>query len=295
LAHIDVHQHGKYGETHPAHWTPHAGVPAGSVRLTDGRVVPAGEAHKYQSTAEAQIHKQQRQEVAGIRVVKLQEAEEDRLIASTDFNGTDESYIHRSRFGRTVGGFVTGGVSGAIGGLLSGGGGNGRTRKAEIAVSRQRTAPSPRSLTQGIMPSQFSVGIPSPGGFCIPPARRDPRTGKCKIFIGDVSGPDQAPTGNGTDMVVFQDAVTGAFGMPAIRPVNELRNHLTCPKSMVLGEDNLCYPRAVLRRDSRFRKWKPGTRPVLTGGEVKAISTARRAILRGRDRMSSLGVTVKKK
>jgi len=291
MAHVNVHQHGKYGEVHPAHWTPHPGVPAGSVRLTDGRVVPAGEAHKYQSTAEAQIHKQQKRELAGIRVVKQQEAEEDELLASTDFNGLAPSFIHKSRFGRAVGGFVTGGPSGAIAGLLSGGGGSGRTRKAEIAASRQRT--QIRTRPQDI--PGFGVNIPTPGGFCVPPARIDPRTGKCKLFVGQYEGPDVIPAPTGTEMVVFQDAVTGAFGMPAIRPVNELRNHLTCPKAMVLGEDNLCYPRAVLRRDSRFRKWKPGTRPVLTGGEVKAISTARRAILRGRDRMASLGVTVKKK
>jgi len=63
----------------------------------------------------------------------------------------------------------------------------------------------------------------------------------------------------------------------------------------VLGEDELCYPRAVLRRDSRFRKWRPGTRPVLTGGEVRAIAKGRSAIIRGRDRMAGLGVTVKKR
>lgn len=284
MAHVNVHQHGKYGETHPAHWTPHPGVPAGSVRLTDGRVVPAGEAHKYQSTAEAQIHKRQKQEIAGIRVVKQQESEEDRLIASTDFNGLAPSFVH-SRLARAAAGFLTGGPAGAVGGFVGGGG---RARKAEIAQSRY--TPARRDIAQ-----PFSVGIPTPGGFCVPPARIDPRTGKCKLFVGQYEGPDVIPAPTGTEMVVFQDAVTGAFGMPAIRPVNELRNHLTCPKAMVLGEDNLCYPRAVLRRDSRFRKWKPGTRPVLTGGEVKAISTARRAILRGRDRMASLGVTVKKK
>lgn len=130
-------------------------------------------------------------------------------------------------------------------------------------------------------------------GRCIPPFRRD-QFGNCSVFAGKQKGPDDVSTG-GTDMVVFSDAVTGAFGMPAIRPVNIPQNHLTCPKGMVLGEDDLCYPRQVLRRDSRFRKWKPGTRPVLTGGEVRAIATARRAITRGRERMSSLGVTVKKK
>jgi len=47
MAHVNVHQHDKYGEVHPAHWTPHAGVPAGSVRLTDGRI-GCGTALSYQ-------------------------------------------------------------------------------------------------------------------------------------------------------------------------------------------------------------------------------------------------------
>lgn len=90
-------------------------------------------------------------------------------------------------------------------------------------------------------------------------------------------------------------AVAGAFGMPAIEPVIFLREHRECPKAMVLGEDDLCYPRAVLRRDSRFRKWKPGARPILTGGQRRAISKARTAVTTARDAIAGLGVTVKKK
>lgn len=166
--------------------------------------------------------------------------------------------------------------------------------KAEAAPINTRTRQGPvmRSRSQKI---QQVASFLAPSNPCQWPARIDPRTGECKVFLGSEPGIDKRGSGPGTGMVLFEDAVTGAFGMPAIRPVLEQRLHSTCPKGMVLGEDELCYPKAVLRRDSRFRKWRPGTRPILTGGEVRAIATARRAITRGRDRMSGLGVTVKKK
>ncbi len=69
-------------------------------------------------------------------------------------------------------------------------------------------------------------------------------------------------------------AVVGAFGLPAIIPESEVVSRLVCPSRMVLGEDDLCYPKAVLRRDSRFRKHRPGRRPLLTGGERNIIRKA---------------------
>jgi len=239
--------------------------------------------------------------------------------------------IFHKRLARAAVGFLTGGPTAALAGLVSGGGGGGsqpgrgvqRERKAakaleltseRIAVGRAHLAPvqafeTPRiaSLTRSLVATvggapvrSFRGGGPSNllGIPCIPPWFRNPVTGKCELDL--VRGPGGGGTGPirdqpGTDLVVFEDAVTGAFGMPAIRPVVQMRAHSTCPKGMVLGDDELCYPRAVLRRDSRFRKWRPGTRPVLTGGEVRAIAKGRSAIIRGRDRMAGLGVTVKKK
>ena len=91
------------------------------------------------------------------------------------------------------------------------------------------------------------------------------------------------------------EAVAGAFGMPAFAPARRDVLTWTCPTGMVLGRDNLCYPKQVLRRDSKFRKWRPGMRPVLTGGERRGISKARRSITRAREATAGLGVTVQKK
>jgi len=71
--------------------------------------------------------------------------------------------------------------------------------------------------------------------------------------------------------VDFQ-AVTGAFGMPAMAPFAETRVVLDCPPGMVLGKDDLCYPSAVLRRNSQFRKWRSAPRPTVTRRDERALA-----------------------
>ena len=104
--------------------------------------------------------------------------------------------------------------------------------------------------------------------------------------------------GGGTGLVPsddFGEAVVGAFGIPALEPAVFSQIRHQCPSGMVLGRDMLCYPKAVLRRDSKFRKWRPGPRPLLSGGKRKAIRTARAAILEVKEVAKSLGVTVPKR
>lgn len=222
---------------------------------------------------------------------------------SEDVHGFASSFVH-GKIGSWVGS--------TIADLVGGGGGSRLTdeaRKMAAAVAKTyaagppATSKRPRSSScwqftgtrwgwvceAGETGTTLTQGPGTAG--CTWPQRLDPRTGQCKIFVGTQSGPNGAngPVGE------MGQAVAGAFGMPAIVPIAESRRHLSCPPGMVLGDDELCYPKAVLRRDSKFRKWRPGRRPVLTGGDLQAISKARRAITRGRDAVSSLGVTVKKK
>jgi len=140
------------------------------------------------------------------------------------------------------------------------------------------------------LPAPIRKGLQVGGDCLIPGQRIDPITGECKFFLGTQPGPDPIAGGGGTGM-----AVQGAFGMPAMQPMSEMRRRLSCPSGMVLGKDDLCYPRAVLRRDSRFRKWRPGMRPVLTGGERHGIARARRSITRAKEATAGLGITVKKR
>jgi len=76
----------------------------------------------------------------------------------------------------------------------------------------------------------------------------------------------------------FGEAVMGAFGMPALVPQivgSRTRADGTtgpirkCPRGTVLATDNLCY-----NAPGRFRKWKKGTPPFLTGGDVSCLRRA---------------------
>lgn len=100
--------------------------------------------------------------------------------------------------------------------------------------------------------------------------------GKIRVLGTCVSPGDAFPGGAPFVTGAGGRAVQGAFGLPAITPLEERRVHRTCPSGMVLGKDNLCYPKAVLSRRSRFRKWRQGMKPLLTGGDRKAIRKAER-------------------
>jgi len=123
--------------------------------------------------------------------------------------------------------------------------------------------------------STVPVSSFAPTAGCPPLMKRDPITGQCKFFFGQQPGAEPGGVGGG-------NAVAGAFGMPAIEPDVQEAIRLSCPTGMVLGRDNLCYPKQVLRRDSRFRKWRPGMRPILTGGERHGITKAKASINKAR-------------
>jgi len=45
---------------------------------------------------------------------------------------------------------------------------------------------------------------------------------------------------------------------------------MRCPARYKLGIDNMCY--FNLPRNSKWRKWRPGRRPLFTGGDLNAIA-----------------------
>lgn len=160
---------------------------------------------------------------------------------------------------------------------LSAGGGRPDQILRGAGVSAARAAELTTSMATGC-PEGFEMV----GGVC-----------KEKGIIGAVHR--LVPGGaTGVATAGFQ-AVAGSFGMPAVQPVQDMVRKLVCPSGFVLGDDDLCYPKAVLRRDSRFRKHRPGPRPILTGGQRNAIRKAKSAIRTAKESISGLGVTVKKK
>jgi hypothetical protein len=81
------------------------------------------------------------------------------------------------------------------------------------------------------------------------------KDGLAPYLPGDVGQPD-----------VIWTPINGRFGQGA-RPVAVQATHLACPSGMVLGKDNICYDH--LARTNR--KWNPGHKPLLTGGDMNAI------------------------
>lgn len=77
--------------------------------------------------------------------------------------------------------------------------------------------------------------------------------------------------------------VRGLYGA-GFAPVMETRDHRTCPPGFVLGKDNVCYDHLPRSK----RKWDPGMKPLLTGGDRAAIrkaATAARKLKRAKKQL----------
>jgi len=89
------------------------------------------------------------------------------------------------------------------------------------------------------------------------------------------------------------EAVLGIYGA-ALQPSGEMRHTRSCIRGMVLGTDGLCYNKANLSNKERF--WPRGRRPLLTGGEMRAIgiaSTAAKKLQAAQKRLMTLGLMKK--
>lgn len=117
------------------------------------------------------------------------------------------------------------------------------------------------------VPSEGDSLVPGGGGGMMCPDGTREIFGRCIDLQ-----PGGATQGGG--LVVTQgEAVAGRYGFGSA-PAVEMREHRSCPRGMVLGSDGICYDRRQLRRSDRA--WVPGRKPLLTGGDLNAISRAAR-------------------
>jgi len=89
--------------------------------------------------------------------------------------------------------------------------------------------------------------------------------GRCVFGIGEQAGRDDTPIG---------DVVMGRYGAGEM-PGNMVVNRALCRPGMVVGDDGVCYNRSQIKNSER--EWPRGRRPLLTGGDMRAIATAARA------------------
>ncbi len=149
--------------------------------------------------------------------------------------------------------------------------GHGGMTAAGLAADTRFIAPGDpdRSAAHLFDVSQGRSGILGFKLPCIWPARIDPVSGDCKLFAGEQEGPDLPPGG----------APGGTNGGPPTGRPNTVtapsmiqRAVRRCQAGYVLGRDNLCYWH--LPRNSKWRKWRPGRKPLFTGGDLNAIKRA---------------------
>lgn len=100
----------------------------------------------------------------------------------------------------------------------------------------------------------------------IPGMRVDPGTGKCKFFLGERAGPDGG--------FALGEPVLGLYGA-GVTPGSMVIDRAVCGKKMQLGDDGVCYNKSQI--SNKQRMWPAGRRPLLTGGDMRAISIASRA------------------
>lgn len=130
------------------------------------------------------------------------------------------------------------------------------------------------------------TGLPTGGGGgTLPPfnptGSSDPcRPGTVRVGNQCVAIGDAFPGGNPMLTPAGDRAVIGGFGLPAVTPAvvgqvfnkrGELSMIRRCPSMMVLGRDELCYPKALLPRRSKLRKHRPPPRPPMTGADAAAL------------------------
>ena len=213
--------------------------------------------------------------------------------------GDRRGFVHK-RIGRAVGGFVKGGPLGAVTGFLT------PPRPAARPVApRSETARTSLSSAAGKDNARmvkfgggggtildrakgflgFNGGNGNGDDGCVRPFRRDPGSGKCKIFVGDRAGP------NGGREV--GEAVMGRYGA-GLEPGIMTIDRAVCLPGMQLGDDGLCYNKSQI--SNKQRMWPRGRRPLLTGGQMRAISIAAGAakqVSGATKRLQSLGLLKK--
>ena len=180
--------------------------------------------------------------------------------------GDERGFVHKRLLGglSKVAGLLP--IPGPVGGLIS-------TVASRLAGTRppSRTGARPSLITEdekqrgirfkfnGDRPPSFGGG----GGGCNPPLIWDSARGFCV-----------APTSPLGASTFGGEATMGQYGA-ALIPGSQIVDRATCPRGTQLGNDGLCYNKGQIKNNQRM--WPAGRKPLLTGGDMRAISTAARA------------------
>lgn len=174
-------------------------------------------------------------------------------------------FVHKRVIG-AVGGLLTGGPIGAAAGFVSGGGGG----TAPVSATQNLTIPG----TGITLPGFPGTGLPCPPGFA-------------------PSGAGCGPVSGATALAPGTAVATTTMGNGSV-PMFEAITRRVCERGMVLGSDGLCYRKGSI--SNKQREWPRGRRPLLTGGEMRAIGIAAAAakkLQRSQKRLQAMGMLPK--
>jgi len=201
-------------------------------------------------------------------------------------------FIHKSFVGKFVGGVaskVLGGVP-LVGGLAS-------SVFDRLRGAGASTVPALTGCPPGFIltAAGCEARLAAPGGTTVLPG------GGRSIFQrgADRAGQFPQPTPGQVDIRTAEGlAIDPAAGVPVMgrfgagfEPSVVMTDTRRCGRGAVLGIDGICYNKRDLRNNERF--WPRGRRPLLTGGEMRAISTASSAakkLQRKQKQLESLGL-----
>jgi len=214
-------------------------------------------------------------------------------------HGLSQSFVHKRIFGAAKSFVLSGGSPlAAVGGFASGGGSEGRSGSEVIPSRASQVIP-------GI--TVAARGAPTPVDPCASRGMTLDRAGRCVQPAGvlgfgpgpgllDPLGLDLGARARGALTIDRTTVPVPMIGASATSPFRETQVVRRCGRGNVLATDGLCYDKKLLRKDQRM--WPPGRKPLLTGGDLNAISRAARAAGRMKTqqkRLQKLGLLPKPK
>ena len=222
-----------------------------------------------------------------------------------DLHGMELNFIHK-RIIRGIGGFIEGGPVGAARGFVGGGGNGHLARAARCKIQRMayNTGTGRCEPQMSIVARDTREACAARGGSwstsraeCDRPPGLPPQVERPgalgaiqRALPGGFSGYVDADAGQ---------ALMGQYGA-GLAPNVIATTRRDCSfggqvRGMILGSDGLCYNKGQISNKERF--WPRGRRPLLSGGEMRAISIAARAasrVQRTTAKLESIGMLKKK-
>jgi len=193
--------------------------------------------------------------------------------------GDQRGILHKSKFGKFLGGAVKTLVPAVgVGSRIV-------STASSIFLKPRARATIPRTLTArptlaGQQGKELGKQLKVAGFGGIPSGARGitgGRAGPCDWpMVLDSAGRCRTPTSGefGGEQFGVGEAVMGRYGA-ALEPGSQIIDRAICLRGMQLGDDGLCYNKSQITNKQRM--WPAGRKPLLSGGDMRAISIAARA------------------